>query len=219
MARLERILDRANELGMVVILSLFYFGQDLNLADEFAVRTAVAQAMSWVLRKGYRNVMIEVANECDIEYHHPVILAPRIHELIDLVRIVNRAVKPEHPLLVGSSFSGGAVPSDNVVGASDFVLIHGNETNKEWLSRQIDLLRQRPSYRGQPIVNNEDDHFDFDQADNHMLTCIRKGVSWGYFDPGESNYRDGYQCPPIRWDLNTERKRQFFGMLKEITGV
>ncbi|MCU0874342.1 MAG: hypothetical protein MUE50_18565, partial [Pirellulaceae bacterium] len=34
LARLERILDRADELGMAVILGLFYFGQDERLQDE-----------------------------------------------------------------------------------------------------------------------------------------------------------------------------------------
>jgi hypothetical protein len=34
MKRLELILDRADELGMVVILGLFYFGQDERLKDE-----------------------------------------------------------------------------------------------------------------------------------------------------------------------------------------
>ena len=34
MARLGRILDRADELGMVVILGIFYFGQDERLEDE-----------------------------------------------------------------------------------------------------------------------------------------------------------------------------------------
>ena len=44
-------------------------------------------------------------------------------------------------------------------------------------------------------------------------------VSWGYFDPGKSNYADGYQCPPVNWGINTELKKQFFGKLKEITGA
>jgi hypothetical protein len=30
---------------------------------------------------------------------------------------------------------------------------------------------------------------------------------------------DGYQCPPVNWKINTERKRQFFTALKEVTGV
>jgi len=39
-----------------------------------------------------------------------------------------------------------------------------------------------------------------------------------YFDPGESNYRDGYQSPPVKWGLNTERKRQFFERVREMSG-
>src|SRR5262245_43137095 len=34
LARLEKILDKADELGMVAILGLFYFGQDERLKDE-----------------------------------------------------------------------------------------------------------------------------------------------------------------------------------------
>jgi len=36
--RLEKIIDRADELGMVVILGIFYFGQDQRLKDEEAVK-------------------------------------------------------------------------------------------------------------------------------------------------------------------------------------
>ncbi|MCK4965489.1 hypothetical protein KAS50_00580, partial [bacterium] len=37
MMRLEKILNKADETGMVVILGIFYFGQDQNLRDESAV--------------------------------------------------------------------------------------------------------------------------------------------------------------------------------------
>ena len=36
--RLETVLDQADELGMVVILGMYYFGQDGRLADEAAVK-------------------------------------------------------------------------------------------------------------------------------------------------------------------------------------
>src|SRR5262245_36856572 len=36
--RMERILDRADELGMVAIVGYFYFGQDQRLRDEEAVK-------------------------------------------------------------------------------------------------------------------------------------------------------------------------------------
>jgi hypothetical protein len=40
--RLRRVLDRADALGMVVILGLFYFGQDERLRDEAAVKRGTA---------------------------------------------------------------------------------------------------------------------------------------------------------------------------------
>jgi hypothetical protein len=68
MSRLERILDRADHLGMVVILGYFYFGQDERLTNETAVIKAVDNVTKWVLDRGYRNVMVEINNECDINY-------------------------------------------------------------------------------------------------------------------------------------------------------
>lgn len=219
MGRLERIIDRADALGMVVILGCFYFGQDIRLSSERAVKQAVVNVTTWVHQRGYTNVIIEIANECDIAYKHKIILAPRIHELIELARLVSTALNPERPLLIGTSFCGGQVPSDNVIESSDVLFIHGNDNPLDWVTQQIELVRNRAAYRGQPIVNNEDDHFDFHKETNHMVLTVKSGASWGYFDPGLNNYTDGYQCPPINWGLNTERKRAFFSKLKEITGV
>jgi hypothetical protein len=217
MSRLERILDRADELGMVAIVGLFYFGQDVELGDERAVKQGVANAVAWLAARKYRNILLEIANECDIRYYHPILLQHRHTELIELARLVAKALS--YPLPIGTSFSGRYVPNDKVVEESDFLLVHGNSSNLRWLPRQIELLRNRASYRGQPIVNNEDDHFDFDQPDNHFVRTVRLGASWGYFDPGASNYFDGYQCPPVEWGINTERKRQFFLKVREITGI
>ena len=216
MNRLERILDRADELGMVVILNLFYFGQDRRFSGEAAVKQAVANTVVWLARRGYTNVMLDLVNECDLpEYTTDIMMPGRVRELLELARLVSRAMRPEGevPLLIGTSFRGTAVPTNEVIEASDVVFIHGNAGNPVWAVQQIDMLRARAAYRGQPIVNNEDDHFDFDREVNHMAISVRKGVSWGYFDP------EGYQCPPVCWGIDTERKRQFFAKLKEITGV
>ena len=32
------------------------------------------------------------------------------------------------------------------------------------------------------------------------------------------DYENGYQLVPVNWRINTERKRGFFGLVKEITG-
>ena len=44
MSRLERILDRADELGMVAMVSLFYAGQDQRLESDDAVKAGVRNA-------------------------------------------------------------------------------------------------------------------------------------------------------------------------------
>ena len=52
MARLETILDKADELGMVVILGIFYFGQDERLKDEAAVEARRRQRHRLAARQG-----------------------------------------------------------------------------------------------------------------------------------------------------------------------
>src|SRR5207248_8065061 len=85
MKRLERIIDRADELGMVVILGYFYFGQDPRLDSEAAVIKATENATDWVLIKGYTNVVIEIANECNHDAYHDILRPTRTAEVIKLV--------------------------------------------------------------------------------------------------------------------------------------
>jgi hypothetical protein len=216
LARLERILDRADELGLVAILGIFYFGQDQRLQDEAAVVRALDNAVDWVLDRDYRNVLIEVNNECNVRYDHAILQPDRVHELIERVK-----ARPRHGrrLLVSTSYGGGTIPQENVVRSADFLLLHGNGVNDpERIAGMVRQTRQVPGYRPMPILFNEDDHFDFDQPRNNLLAALGEYCSWGYFDPGESNYVDGYQCPPTNWGLNTDRKRAFFAKVQEITG-
>ena len=222
MARLEKILDRADELGMVAILGLFYFGQDARVSDEAAVIRATDAAVDWIYDHGYQNVLIEVNNECNVRYHHAILRPDRIDELID--RVKSRpphapSGSPRPRLLVSTSYGGSKVPQENVVRAADFLLMHGNGVKQpERIAEMVRQCRQVPGYRPVPILFNEDDHFDFDQPQNNMLSAISAYASWGYFDPGKSDYADGYQCPPVNWQINTPRKKAFFGLLREITG-
>ncbi|HXG09758.1 MAG TPA: hypothetical protein VNK04_08210 [Gemmataceae bacterium] len=216
MARLERILDRADELGMVVILGVFYFGQDERLKDEAAVRRGLDNAVDWVLERGYRNVLIEVNNECNVRYDHAVLQPPRVHELIERVKERKRDGRR---LLVSTSYGGGTVPRENVVRSADFLLLHGNGVHEsDRIAEMVRQTRKVPGYRPMPILFNEDDHFNFDQPKNNLLAALSEYASWGYFDPGKNNYEDGYQSPPVNWGINTTRKKQFFTLVQEITG-
>ena len=111
--RLALVLDKADRLGMVAILGLFYFDQDERLADEAAVVAAVDHTVDWLLANGYRNVVVEIANEIGGGmYHHPIIEAGRGHELIARVqersagRVGNRAGR----LLASTSMMFGHPP-------------------------------------------------------------------------------------------------------------
>jgi len=211
LARFEKILHRADQLGMVVILGLFYFGQDERLRDEGAVLAGFDHALDWLTENGYRNVLIEVNNECNVRYDHAILKPERVHELIARAR--------RRGYLAGTSFGGGTIPSGNVVAASDFLLLHGNGVKEpEKIAEMVRKARAVPGYRPMPILFNEDDHFDFDQPTNNLVAAIGEYCSWGYFDPGKSDYNDGYQSPPVRWDVNTPRKKGFFDMVKKITG-
>lgn len=217
LGRLERILDKADKLGMVVILGYFYFGQDQRLTNEAAVIRATDNITQWLLERDYRHVLVEINNECNVRYDHEILKPDRVHELIRRVRTTERNSRRFY---VGTSYGGGTIPKENVVRASDFLLLHGNGVSDP--ARIGDMVRQTRAVRGyspKPILFNEDDHFDFDKPQNNFVAALSEYASWGYFDPGKNNYIDGYQSPPVRWEINTDRKRAFFALLAEITGA
>jgi hypothetical protein len=217
-ARLTRILDRADELGMVAIVGYFYFGQDQRLKDEAAVLKATDAATNWLLDGGWRNVLVEVNNECNVRYDHAILKPERVHELIARVKSAQRDGRR---LLVSTSYGGGTIPRENVVRAADFLLLHGNGVSDP--KRIADMVRKTravPGYMPRPILFNEDDHFDFDKPENNFTAALSERAGWGYFDfrmKGEK-FDDGYQSVPVNWGLSSERKRGFFKLLAEITG-
>ncbi len=137
--RLERIFNKADELGMVVILGYFYFGQDEQLKNEAAVTTAVDNITNWITAKGYKNLLIEINNECDINYDHALLRPEGVNELI-------KRIKLHSSLLVSTSFSGGTLPADNVVKNSDYILLHANGVSSSaHLNKLIDDIRKLPA--------------------------------------------------------------------------
>ena len=218
MQRLKRIIDRADELGMVVILGYFYFGQDERLRDEVAVIRATDLATQWIFDQGYRNVIVEINNECNVRYDHAVLKPERVHELIDRVRKVSRDGRR---LLVSTSYGGGTIPRENVVRSSDFLLLHGNGvSDPKKIAQMVKQTRAVPGYRPMPILFNEDDHFDFDKPSNNFVAAVSERASWGYFDfrMKDEGFGEGYQSVPVNWGVSSDRKRGFFRLVSEITG-
>ena len=215
--RLTRILDEADRLGMVVIVGYFYQAQDRRLADEAAVVRATENATNWILDHGYRNVLVEINNECDQHYVNAILQPERVDELITRVRHMERKGRR---LLVSTSY-GGAVPKENVVKAADFILVHGNGAKTPvQLTEAIHTTRGMLGQDVKPVLFNEDDHMDFEKPDNDMADAVAEHVSWGFFDyrrEGEG-FEEGYQSVPADWRIGSARKKGFFHLLSEMTG-
>ncbi|MBN1670866.1 MAG: hypothetical protein JXR37_07530 [Kiritimatiellae bacterium] len=238
--RIERVLARADELGMVPIMGLFYCAHLKKLDGEQAVWRAADAALAFLESTGRRNFVIEVANEiepCVGRSGYAVFAPERHHEM------VNR-LKAAHPGLLISSSHGGAsvekgrcLPTPALLEAVDFVLLHGNGNRAPQLEAAIRHVQAMPEYRAnpKPIVINEDS-----PGIPNLDAAWRNGASWGYYDQGfagpdawggdayvdfrsrprEARYEalSGFQTPPVNWTINTEHKRAFFGRVAQVTG-
>lgn len=220
MQRLRKILNKADDLGMICILGIFYFGQDERVNDELAVKKAVRQTINWLHRENYKNVIIEINNECNFNgYKHDILKPSRVHELIEMVH--NLKSENGHRYLVTTSYQGKNRPTKQVIDASDFLLVHGNGiSNQDTLVAYYNDFKKLIGEKKMPIVNNEDDHFNFDKPQNNMVTSFQNYISWGYFDfrKKDEPFETGFQSMPASWKIDTERKKQFFDLLKKITG-
>jgi len=218
LARLEKILDQADRLGMVPILGLFYFGQDERLSDEKAVINATDNIINWLFEKNYRNILVEINNECNVRYDHDILKPERVHELIEHVKSRENEGRRFY---TGTSYGGGTVSRPNVVSSSDFILMHGNGvSDPARILEMVNSVRKVDGYTPKPVLFNEDDHFDFDKAENNFVSAVKGYASWGYFDfrMKDEPFEAGYQSVPVDWGINSERKKGFFNLLKEITG-
>ncbi len=222
-ARLDAVIGACDRLGMVVILGLFYGHQSRRLGDEAAVRRAVVETVDWLAARGARNVLVEIGNEVDLPiFAHAAIGAERCPELIRLAqeRSAGKFDTPERRLLVSTSCVRQAATA-GIMAVADFLLPHGNQVHHpDGIRLMLLKATTSPAYRGQPILFNEDDHYDFDRPDNNMTAAVECGAGWGFFDYRRirERFEDGFQSLPVDWTISSARKRGFFGLLKEITG-
>ena len=225
-SRLLRVLDAADANGMVAVLGLFYISATPALANEAAVIRATDEITDLVCDGGYTNVLIEVGNECDIpRWPYDIIQPARSHELVariqarsqGRVKTQGRAPVGQHQLCHAGAAAGAAAADGRLCALSRQRPAHAAGCA---CARQI-RSAAAAGYRGQPLLINEDDHFDFDKPDNNMLASVAEYSGWGYFDYRQIRepFEDGYQSLPVDWGINSARKKGFFSTLAEVTGA
>ncbi|MFO8007854.1 MAG: hypothetical protein R6V05_08970 [Candidatus Brocadiia bacterium] len=229
--RLERVLAAADECGMVVIVNYFYFKQAARLESDEVVFDVTERVTEWLLRSGYRNILVDVANEAGDWWPVELMQPGSIHRLIECAQAVT---VDGRRLLVGSSSGGGdSLPHGPWLAAEDFSMPHGNGCTPGQLAAKLRRLKGMDEYRERPrpICINEDSVFT-----ENLEAAVGEGCSWGFYCQGYgSDYQDrmnwkehgredsyeklsGYQTVPVNWGINTPLKRAFFEKVAEITG-
>ena len=169
--RVQRVIEACDRHGVVAILGCYYQRQDQVLTSDEAVRAGVVNAAKWIAQRGFTNVMMEIANEFGHGgFDHRLLrTAEGIAELIDLAK----ATSPG--LLVSASGLGNGRLPERVARASDFLLIHFNNTPLEEIGARIGALTKFDK----PIVFNEDDKVGDEGAKAAGVSVVH-GASWGF---------------------------------------
>jgi hypothetical protein len=197
LARVAKVIERADALGAVIILSLFYQRQDQYLQDEQAVRAGVVKAVDWIRAKGYRNVILEVVNEYGHRgFDHAILRSDAA--AADLVRLA----KQRHPaLLVSASDTRNGRTSSRVAGASDLILVHFNSVTVSAIPDSIRVIRA--AYPNKPIVCNEDSETGAGAA-AATSASVKAGASYGLMLERKNQYYpfhfEGRSDDPVAYD-------------------
>ena len=232
--RLEMILSKADECGMVAIVNYFYWQHARRFKNEEIIKKVTNNMTNWLLETGHENIIVDVVNECGVGYTMkglPLMSPDNIHHLIHLVKECERDGRR---LIVGCSSGGGllSIPHGKWLKAEDVSMPHGNGCIPETLKMKIQAIREEPEYkkRPRPILINEDSIFP-----ENLITAAEEFASWGFYCQGYgSNYKDlkdwkikerenhfedlsGFQTVPVNWSINTPIKRAFFEKLEEVT--
>jgi len=178
--RARRVIEACDRLGAVVILGCFYQRQDQVLKDEAAVRAGVVHVARWVEKQRFTNVVLEIANEFPHGgFDHKILKTPDGEA--ELIRL---AKKTAPGLLVSTSGIGDGKLTEDVVRASDFLLIHFNGVSLDDIPRRIKTLKKF----GKPIVCNEDDKTGRQAARVAELSVVG-GASWGLMLKDQNQYQ------------------------------
>jgi len=185
LARLESLLRAAGQRGMFVCLMYFYQGQDEVLDSPEAIETAARNMTDWLIDKKFRNVIIDVANEWNLQgdrWDHGEYIPQNIAGLIERIRERFQRRRADFTLPIGASTSGNMLYPASLIEICDLVLLHGNGRTPSEKTERLQLYTKHP----RPVLMNEDDngrettvaHLANELASADLL--FRNATGWGY---------------------------------------
>lgn len=175
--RVERIIQAADQEGVVIILTCFYQRQhshDRALEGKEAIINAVGNVANWITDSGFSNVVLEISNE----YAHGGFNNWKDGEWLKSVpgqvELIHHAKGMAPNLLVSTSGMGNGLIAEPIAQAADFIMIHFNNTALEDIPERIE---QAHTY-GKPVICNEDDKIGYSGAEAARLS-VKHGAGWG----------------------------------------
>jgi hypothetical protein len=228
--RLARVLNAADDAGMVVIVNYFYWRQLDKLNGESAIRRAVDEATDWLLRSGHRNVLVDIMNE----FHAGEGLLES-EGIGDLIARVKQTTLHGRRLWVSSSVHPeNLLPPGAWQARQDVYMPHGNDFWADDLRAELQAIKASPAFEAnpRPILINEDSTYV-----ESLEAAVDAYASWGFYSQGygaggwnhgrvawperdrEETYEalSGFQTVPVNWSINTARKRAFFDRVAALT--
>lgn len=184
LARLERLLRAADERSMFVCLMYFYQGQDEIFDSPEAIEAAARNITDWLIDHKFRNVIIDVANEWDIQgetWDHEYI-PQNIAGLIEHIRERFNTKRADFTLPIGASTGGRMLYPASLADVCDVILLHGNGRPPDEKAARV---KQYQSYKHPVLMNEDDNGRETTQANfaKETASCdamFRNGAGWGY---------------------------------------
>ena len=200
-----------------MIVQLFYAAQ-VNRMNDNAQKAALDNTLDWLMKCGYDNFVIEIANECN--YCNGMASESQMPDTLKYARTYT-----DGKYILGASLGGGHTPDDAFIEAADMIMLHGNGQSPTGITNMINTVKGQSAYKSKPkpIIFNEDDHYAFTASSNNFKSAVDGHASWGIFvdcnQTTAGDYIYGYQCVPAAWDINTPIKKSFFQAVEGYTAT
>src|SRR5262249_23667964 len=146
----------------------------------------VVNVMKWVAGHGYKNVVVEIANEYGHSgFDHAILRSPS-----GVASLIKLAKQTAPGIMVTASGYGTGTLSPEIIAAADILMIHLNSVQPGGYASKINA---RKSYN-KPIVCNEDPKLGATGA-TAAAAAIKAGAGWGYLHPANQDYPFAFKGP------------------------
>jgi hypothetical protein len=222
--RLERVIEALGAAGMVCLLGAFYFRQAAVLATMTEVNAAIDNTCDWLIAKGYRNVIIDVANEAgangSTHWDNPAeggntTTGPTFLSDSGIAAMVQRfqtnfVGEPWRPP-VGSSVLGIDVAGTGLLRAQgDVFIVHANTVSVTAVSTQGAAVMADATIPG-PVLCNEDEKGEAvpptqtqtDNTETSAINAFNEGISHGWMPASKLQryHPDTGPSEPFWWEI------------------